>query len=220
VARRASGLDEPGLHAWWVDGCGAADLSIGLGAGIVPGRIYAGQAGATRRPSGAPSDATLASRIRRQHLEGNVRGSTFRLTLASALSRTLALVAVGPRALAPGGEQRLSMWMRLHLGIAVFPYPDPDALRDLEAAVVGCLDPRLNLLGVAASSTRELVEAARRKLLHPGAVGEPADDGGAGPATPLQVRIGYVPSSSTASTIASTFSAETSFITVWTELTM
>src|SRR3954451_2475018 len=46
------GLDEAGLYSWWVDESGASDLSSGLAQGVGAGRIYAGQTGATKWPSG------------------------------------------------------------------------------------------------------------------------------------------------------------------------
>lgn len=45
-------LDQPGMYSWWVDPAGAHHLSGGLGHAIAPGRIYAGQTGATKWPSG------------------------------------------------------------------------------------------------------------------------------------------------------------------------
>src|SRR5438552_3910056 len=80
-----AGLDSPGLYGWWVDEWGAEMLSTGLGAELVAGRIYAGQAGATAWPSGTKRLATLRSRIGGNHIRGSVRGSTFRLTLAAVL---------------------------------------------------------------------------------------------------------------------------------------
>ncbi len=51
-------LDRPGLYSWWVDESGARDLSAGLGLPVPAGLVYAGQAGATRWPSGQPSTNT------------------------------------------------------------------------------------------------------------------------------------------------------------------
>ena len=59
VAGRRHGLDRPGLFAFWVDDAGAADLSRGLDLPLEAGRIYAGQAGATKWPSGRAVDDTL-----------------------------------------------------------------------------------------------------------------------------------------------------------------
>ena len=90
------GLLGPGLYAWWTDDEGAAALSHGLGVPVAPGRVYAGQAGATRWPSGRPVTATLGSRIANNHLRGRVRSSTFRRTLAAALLESLGLKLAGP----------------------------------------------------------------------------------------------------------------------------
>ncbi len=62
------GLLAPGLYSWWVDDQGAADLSGGHGYPVPGGLIYAGQAGATRWPSGKRSQNTLWGRITGMHL--------------------------------------------------------------------------------------------------------------------------------------------------------
>jgi uncharacterized protein DUF6884 len=98
-------LDGPRLYSWWVDKQGAADLSEGLGQLVLPGRIYAGQTGATKWPSGTAGKATLASRVGANHLRGGIRGSTFRLTLAACLVGPLALVRTARRRLDPRSEQ-------------------------------------------------------------------------------------------------------------------
>src|ERR671925_521556 len=64
------GLDMPGLYSWWVDDTGAGDLTTGLGEAVSAGRIYGGQDGATRWPSGKVVTATLGSRIGANHLRG------------------------------------------------------------------------------------------------------------------------------------------------------
>jgi hypothetical protein len=156
----ARGLDVPGLYAWWVDDAGAADLSGGLG-GSVAGRMYAGQAGATKWPSGTTVDATLRSRISSNHLRGNVSGSTFRLTLASVLADELELQPTGPKNIGREGEGRLSEWMRDHLAIAVHPFEHRDALADLEHRVLGELNPPLNLEGRPASEIRQALTRLR-----------------------------------------------------------
>ena len=68
-----SGLDGPGLHSWWADEEGAAQLSRGLGLTLLPGRIYVGQAGATKWPAGRPVPTTLAQQISETHLGGRVQ---------------------------------------------------------------------------------------------------------------------------------------------------
>src|SRR5215472_9277872 len=59
IARGPNGLQVPGLYSWWADDRGAADPSRGLGLPVASGLIYAGQAGATRWPSGKRSGSTL-----------------------------------------------------------------------------------------------------------------------------------------------------------------
>jgi hypothetical protein len=116
-------LDEPGLYAWWVDENGAHDLSEGLYGHVAASRVYAGQAGATRWPSGTMGAATLRSRIASQHLGGNIYGSTFRFTLAAALAEPLRLAGTGGKRLAGDGEAVLSGWIVDHLSLAVHPSP-------------------------------------------------------------------------------------------------
>lgn len=77
VIRSRPGLDQPGLYAWWADEAGLADLCSALEEEIA-NPIYAGQAGATRWPSGRRGMATLASRIQSNHIGGNISSSTFR----------------------------------------------------------------------------------------------------------------------------------------------
>ena len=170
VGRRAllDGLEQPGLYSWWVDAAGAREVSTGLGAEVAPGRIYAGQAGATKWPSGKLSTASLGSRIRTQHLGGNIYGSTFRFTLASSLFGELGLLATGQKRLAGTGEARLSAWIREHLSVAVSPYPSRDALGNLEDRVLGHLDPPLNLDGMGPSEVRARLTEARKHLFAPG----------------------------------------------------
>ena len=157
-------LDQPGLYSWWVDEPGAVMLSRGLGYRVAPGRIYAGQTGATKWPSGAVGAMTLATRIGGNHLSGRIAGSTFRLTLASIVSEQLQLKTAGPGRLDRSSEQRRSEWMRTHLQVAVYPSPDRDALTDLEQRVLALLDPPLNLDGRSPTPLRARLAALRRQL--------------------------------------------------------
>ena len=156
-------LDHPGLYAWWVDEGGAADLSDGLGAAIAAGRIYVGQAGATKWPSGAAGTSTLGERIGLMHLGDKVRFSTFRWTLAAVLGERLGLRVRAPMVLDSASEQSLSKWMSGHLTIAVHPYDDRDGHDALERAVLARLDPPLNLQHMPRTPLRlHLVELRRR----------------------------------------------------------
>ena len=162
-------LDRPGLYAWWVDETGAADLSRGLGLTVAPGRIYAGQAGATKWPSGRASSDTLGDRIARTHLQGRVRSSTLRLTLAGILFAQLELVVQASALLQASAEQDLSDWMSAHLSIAVHPHDDRDTLAGLEQAVAQRLEPPLNIEDyLPATSARQSVIALRRRISREG----------------------------------------------------
>jgi len=143
-------LDRPGLHAWWVDEAGAADLSRRLDLTVAAGRIYAGQAGATKWPSGKADDHTLGKRVGQMHLGGKVRMSTFRWTLASVIT--------------PSSEQALTEWMREHLSIAVHPHDDRDTLGGLMQAVLVRLDPPLNLGHMPLTPVREQITELRRRI--------------------------------------------------------
>jgi hypothetical protein len=154
-----------GLYSWWVDDAGAADLSAGLGHDVHSGRIYAGQTGATKWPSGKIGKATLTSRIGGNHLRGQINGSTFRLTLASILADRLALERAIHRRLDRQQEQRLTAWMSDHLDVAVHPFFERDALGDLEDRVLRALDPPLNLDGRPLTPLRTTLSRLRSRRL-------------------------------------------------------
>jgi hypothetical protein len=159
-----TGLNQCGLYSWWVDDTGARNLSAGLGLHLNPGRVYAGQTGATKWPSGKPGSQTLSKRIGGNHLRGTIRGSTFRLTLAASLLEPLALTKVTAKRVDAASEQRLTSWIRKHLAVAVLPFPYRDALGDLERRVLAELDPPLNLDGMAPSAIRQRLSRRRAEL--------------------------------------------------------
>jgi len=143
----------PGLYSWWVDPPGAEALAAGLGQPVWPGLIYAGQAGATRWPSGRRSTNTLRARLIEMHRDGAVSMSTFRLTLAAILGF-----------MQPTGgadEGALSRWMRQHLSVSWMVVVDPDDLSTIERAVLAQLDPPFNLRDMAPSAVR--AELSRRR---------------------------------------------------------
>ncbi len=136
LARTRRALAVPGMYSWWVDDVGAHDLSQGLGYEVATGLIYAGQAGATRWPSGRPSTNTLWGRLVGMHLGSSAELSTFRLTLASILqSGTHDGI----------DETALTAWMTAHLSVIAVPISDADAIDMLETAVLAELNPPLNL---------------------------------------------------------------------------
>jgi hypothetical protein len=155
----------PGLYSWWIDRLGAASLSAGLGAQLAEGRIYAGLTGATKWPSGFTGKNTLQKRVGRSHIRGRIRGSTFRLTLASVLREQLGLVATGLKLLAPHSEKALTEWICDHLSVAVHRFP-ADPLADLEHQVLARLDPPLNLDGMPINPLRMRLRELRHVLSH------------------------------------------------------
>ena len=166
--REAAAL--PGLYAWWADAAARELLGETLG-GSLPALIYAGQAGATTKRSGTERSATLASRVAGNHLRGNIRSSTFRLTLAALLSEHLGLVLQRSSVLDATSERALSEWMSTHLRVVVAPVADRAVLSGLEEAVLERLDPPLNLAGMRPSPARSVLRA-RRKALTAGSVGQ------------------------------------------------
>lgn len=147
-------LSSPGLYTWWADDDGAADLSRGLGHAVSPGLIYAGQAGATRWPSGKASSNTLWGRLVGMHLGGQANLSTFRITLAAILSPEW------------GGhdEDQLTAWMHAHLAVVPVPLADADTLGIVEEAVLARLDPPLNLQHMQRTPLRKELSRLRKAL--------------------------------------------------------
>lgn len=147
-------LARPGLYSWWVDDRGAEDLSHGLGHPIDPGLIYAGQAGATRWPSGKRSTNTLRGRLIGMHLGGRAGLSTFRKTLGSVLVEEWGEF----------DEQRLTEWMDGHLKVTPLPVDDADTLGVVEEGVLAELDPPLNLRGMPSTPLRLALARLRKSL--------------------------------------------------------
>jgi len=144
----------PGLYCWWVDASGAAALTLGLGHRVDAGLLFAGQAGATRWPSGRPSPNTLRSQLISMHRDGSVNFSTFRRTLMAGLPMVAAEKA---------NELALTEWMRLHLTISWCSTADADGLAALEGAVLILLDPVLNLRGLPGNDLRRELRNRRSK---------------------------------------------------------
>ena len=158
------GLDGPGLHSWWVDKEGAADLSHGLGATVASGRIYIGQAGATKWPAGKKVATTLARQIGETHLGGRVRASDLRFSLAAALLGELGLQVQAPMLITPPSEADLSAWMKRHLAVAFHPVADADVLESLERRLLIQLEPPLDLLYMPPSPVRARLTELRRLI--------------------------------------------------------
>jgi hypothetical protein len=88
------------------------------------------------------------------HLGGAAEFSTFRRTLAAILRPVLGL----------DGEDdpRLSAWINARLRVIAVAVPNADHLGDIETAVLGILDPPLNLRGRPPTPIRVRLADLRR----------------------------------------------------------
>lgn len=169
----AAAADAPGLYAWWGDEEAVRVIGGALG-GQVGSLLYVGQAGATSRVAGKRSNATLASRIRGQHIRAQTRASTFARTMAAVLREPMQLELAAPGLLTEHSRQRLSCWICEHLQIAVVPVPAPDTLTAVEDAVLAALDPPLNLDAMPRTPQRRRLSELRSELGRAGPSALPA----------------------------------------------
>lgn len=161
-------MDQPGVYSWWADDDGLAVLSAPFGVRL-PRLIYAGQTGATSTRTRTERVSTLRDRIGGNHLNGNVRSSTFRKTLSAALAGPLGLRLARPNRLDPASNAVVSAWMRTHLQVVAVPYPDRGTLAAVEHALLMRLDPPLNLMGMADTPIRRELRRLRQLLGAPAA---------------------------------------------------
>ncbi|MGY1915859.1 DUF6884 domain-containing protein [Blastococcus sp. SYSU DS0973] len=153
LAAGRTASDRPGLYSWWADDQGADELSAGLGHRVLPGLIYAGRAGGVR-PNGVRSTNTLWGRVATMHLGGNRDFSTFRLTLASCLTRP------GEQSIS---EDDLTAWMQAHLRVATLPLP-ADQVTTGEARLLELTDAPLNLRDVPPTPLRKALSGRRSAI--------------------------------------------------------
>jgi hypothetical protein len=150
-----------GMYSWWADEIAQQMLGAPLGATLPP-LVYVGQAGATRWPSGTRSNATLGSRISRQHISGNAGSSTFRLTVSALLLVSLNLNLDDDGRLDAASNGRVSLWIADHMRVAIAPFDGRDQLGIVEASVVSNLDPPLNLEHCHSTAARQTLSGLRR----------------------------------------------------------
>lgn len=115
-------------------------------------------------PVNPSSSATIYSRVRGNHLGGNIAASTFRFTLAALLQKELQLRAVrrGTKiVLTAEDNERLSTWQRENLWLSWQPRSEP---WDIEAYVIAQLEPPLNLATNGAHPFYATVKSARARL--------------------------------------------------------
>ena len=162
------GCDLPGLYSWWADGHAQQVITDVLGE-QVDSLIYVGQTGATKWPSGKRSDGTLGSRVADQHIGGNARSSTFRLTISAILFSPLGLDVEKAGRLCRDDRHRVTEWICSHLSVALCPFPERDLLGDLESKALDSIDAPLNLRGMAATPGRDRLTQLRRLITQPDA---------------------------------------------------
>jgi hypothetical protein len=108
--------EEHGIYAWWMAPGAIPDLNGPAHAAEKLELLYVGIA-----PKDAQSKATLRSRIRGQHLGGNIGSSTFRQSLAALLSEDRGWMtrwSRGRAQLVHEHNRALSKWQRDHLRLA------------------------------------------------------------------------------------------------------
>lgn len=152
-----------GMYSWWADDDAKSVLGRVLGCEL-PDLIYVGLAGATKWPSGTLSSATLLKRIRTQHIRGNAKSSTFRLTLSALLLDELELAPAVAGRLDSRSNSVVSTWISDHLRVAITPWGDRNSLSELEAHVVKRLNPPLNLDHCAPTSQRAILKKLRARI--------------------------------------------------------
>ena len=152
-----------GLYSWWADE-EAQELFLRAGRIPVGQFLYVGQAGATRWPSGSKSTATLKSRIRSNHIRGNLSSSTFRRTISALLRQPLNLRLAEPGKLVREDNRRVTTWIEDHLRIAIVPSEDRDSLESVEQAVLDTLDPPFNLDSRPPTDLRRRLTELRRAI--------------------------------------------------------
>ena len=153
--------ENAGLYSWWADPV-AQHLFAGLfcqegievayhhsGYGLA--LVYIGQTG------------SLKSRIRGDHIAGNVKSSTFRETISSILFERLSLSLDGAGRLVSGDNRRVSTWIKDHLRVTIVPFVD-GSLEGVERVVLRKLDPPFNLDKVSSSRLRQRLRKLRKRI--------------------------------------------------------
>ncbi len=115
-------------------------------------------------PARETSAQTLRSRVVRNHLNGTVGSSTFRLVLAALLIDALDLhpfVRGAKVALSAADNGRLSAWQREHLLLTSCARERP---WEIEGEVIAQLTPPLNSTGNAAHAFYSAVRAVRAEF--------------------------------------------------------
>ncbi len=148
-----------GVYAWWM----SPEAIPGVNGPAHPAEelelLYVGIA-----PKDERSSATLRSRIRGQHLGGNIGSSTFRQSLAALLlaDQQWEVRRSGTRTnLVPEHNRALSEWQRDQLRLAWVDRPQPWTV---EERVIALMQPPLNLANNASNPLYHRLKSLRVKL--------------------------------------------------------
>ena len=154
------GLPErAGLYAWWMTPGAIRNLKGPRHLTEPLELLYVGIA-----PKDARSSATLRSRIRGQHLGGNIGSSTFRQSLAALLFEEFGWTTrwSGSRTqLSPDDNRALSVWQRDYLRLAWAEQREPWTT---EGRIISLMQPPLNLAGNASHPLYRQLKAHRLRL--------------------------------------------------------
>lgn len=151
-----------GFYAWWCRADRLADAQPSFPLEQRPpvdpawSLLYVGIS-----PSSPSSTRNVATRFAKDHVGGNIGGSTFRQSLAAMLLESLRLrPRVGSDRSRLVSEAPLSRWIAECCGVTFAPAGRP---WDLERAVIALMDPPLNLSG-GTHAFAAVVSGRRRDL--------------------------------------------------------
>ena len=144
---RANPPSKPGYYAWWCRRTALVDATPSIPyEGRAPistewSLLYVGISPVS--PSSAASGRTIATRIDKDHRNGNIGGSTFRQSVASLLIQKLSLKPrIGSDRSRLEDEAPLSKWLEASCGLTFAVSERP---WEWEAEVIGLLNPPLNI---------------------------------------------------------------------------
>lgn len=149
-----------GVYAWWVTDGALPQASGPQHPAEALRLLYVGVS-----PERSTSSAHLDSRLRGQHIGGNIASSTFRFALAALLFEAEAwlpeVTAGGKYRLSKADNTKLSEWQRQHLRLSWVIVPEPWAV---ERSVIEALRSPLNRRGNETHVFYERMGAARDRL--------------------------------------------------------
>ncbi|SEB60918.1 hypothetical protein SAMN05519105_0903 [Rhodobacter sp. 24-YEA-8] len=152
-----------GVYGWWFDGRLPAVPRAGCRKRAGKDLLYIGIASPSSQP--ARSRSPMARRIWRNHLQGTVRTSTLRLSIAALLRTELHLEFFRDGQdrvrMSRQHEVQLSTWLHEHAAISVMQHDDPWSV---EKALIEDGPPLPLNLSMSIHSFRKALSELRRSL--------------------------------------------------------